>query len=134
MTATLIGWLKALGPLVLGAAIALAALWSQLSRTGDILDWVKALAPSSVALAVLVVTGLFYYWQVRLAKQKLRHDLYDRRFAIYTAFGTSSSPYRTRATMTLRPSFERQEWLVPRPDFCLMIRRLETTWRIYTNK
>jgi hypothetical protein len=52
----------------------------------DILEWLKALVPSFLALAVLIVTGLFYYWQVRLAKQKLRHDLYDRRIAIYVAF------------------------------------------------
>ena len=51
-----------------------------------ILEWLKVLAPSLIALAVLIVTGLFYRWQVRLAKQKLRHDLYDRRFAVYTAF------------------------------------------------
>jgi hypothetical protein len=52
----------------------------------DILEWLKALVPAFIALAVLIVTGLFYYWQVRLAKRKLRHELYDRRMAIYVAF------------------------------------------------
>ncbi|MGD1095375.1 MAG: hypothetical protein ABSB35_25695 [Bryobacteraceae bacterium] len=70
-------WLKALGPYVLGV---------QVLRAAGILESLKALAPSFIALAVLIVTGLFYYSQVRLAKQKLRHDLYDRRFAIYSAF------------------------------------------------
>jgi hypothetical protein len=51
-----------------------------------ILEWLKAIGPVAVALAVLVATCWFYRWQIRLAKQKLRHDLYDRRFAIYVAF------------------------------------------------
>jgi hypothetical protein len=55
-------------------------------NTVTILEGLKALVPSLIALAVLIVTGLFYRWQVRLGKQKLRHDLYDRRFAVYTAF------------------------------------------------
>jgi hypothetical protein len=51
-----------------------------------ILEWLKALGPLSVAVAVLIATCWFYGWQVRLAKQKLRHDLFDRRLAIYAAF------------------------------------------------
>jgi hypothetical protein len=51
-----------------------------------ILEWLKAVGPVAVALAVFIVTYRFYRWQIRLAKQKLRHDLYDRRFAIYAAF------------------------------------------------
>jgi hypothetical protein len=54
--------------------------------TPCILQWLKAIGPAAVALAVFFVTWSFYRWQVRLAKQKLRHDLYDRRFAIYVAF------------------------------------------------
>jgi hypothetical protein len=54
--------------------------------TKNILEWLKALGPLLVALAVFFVTQWFSRWQVRLAKQKLRHDLYDRRFAIYMAF------------------------------------------------
>ncbi len=57
-----------------------------MSKATAALEWSKVLVPLIVALAVFFATGLFYYWQVRLAKQKLRHDLYDRRFAIYTAF------------------------------------------------
>ena len=51
-----------------------------------ILDWLKAIGPLAITLAVFVATCWFYRWQVRLAKQKLRHDLFDRRFAIYAAF------------------------------------------------
>ena len=52
----------------------------------NIHEWLKDLGPLFVSLAVLWVTCWFSRWQVRLARQKLRHDLYDRRFAIYTAF------------------------------------------------
>lgn len=55
MCTILLEWLKALGPLLLGAAVFCAALW-------------------------------FQKWQIRLAKQKLHHDLYERRFALYVAF------------------------------------------------
>ena len=51
-----------------------------------ILEWLKAIGPVAVALAVIIATCWFYRWQIRLAKQKLRHDLYERRFAIYAAF------------------------------------------------
>jgi len=52
----------------------------------NLLQWLKDLGPLFVSLAVFFVTWSFYRWQRRLAKQKLRHDLYDRRFAIYMAF------------------------------------------------
>ncbi len=51
-----------------------------------ILEWLKVLGPFLLAIVVAVATWRFQEWQVRLAKQKLRHDLYDRRFAIYAAF------------------------------------------------
>jgi hypothetical protein len=51
-----------------------------------ILEWLKALASPAVALAVFFLILSFNRWQVRLGKEKLRHDLYDRRFAIYLAF------------------------------------------------
>ncbi len=50
------------------------------------LEWVKALSAPVVAGAVFFVTLSFNRWQIRLAKEKLRHDLYDRRFAIYVVF------------------------------------------------
>lgn len=50
------------------------------------LEWVKALSAPVVAGAVFFVTWSFNRWQRRLAKEKLRHDLYDRRFAIYIVF------------------------------------------------
>jgi hypothetical protein len=51
-----------------------------------ILEWLKAIGPVAVALVVFIATFWFYRWQILLAKQKLRHDLYDRRFAIYVVF------------------------------------------------
>lgn len=51
-----------------------------------ILECLKAIGPVTVAIAVFIATCWFYRWQIRLAKQKLRHDLYERRFAIYAAF------------------------------------------------
>ena len=51
--------MKALGLPALALAIAFASWWS--SRSSN-------------------------QWQVRIARQKLKHDLYDRRFAVYMAF------------------------------------------------
>jgi len=51
-----------------------------------VLEWLKILGPLLLALVVAIATWRFQKWQVRLAKQKLRHDLYDRRLAIYIAF------------------------------------------------
>jgi hypothetical protein len=50
------------------------------------LEWLKALGPLVLGVAVFVAAVWFQKWQVRLAKQKLRHELYDRRMAIYVAF------------------------------------------------
>jgi hypothetical protein len=53
-------------------------------------EWAKA---SGVPLLAVVISGVsvmavsgFAWWQVRIAREKLRHDLYDRRFSIYMAF------------------------------------------------
>jgi|ERR1035437_6632410 hypothetical protein len=54
--------------------------------TPTILEWLKALASPAVALAVFFLMLSFNRWQVHLSREKLRHDLYDRRFAIYLAF------------------------------------------------
>ena len=55
-----------------------------------LMEWAKA---SGVPLLAVVVSGVsvlavsvFSWWQLRIAREKLRHDLYDRRFAIYMAF------------------------------------------------
>jgi hypothetical protein len=50
------------------------------------LEWLKALGPLVLGAAVLGAAVWFQKWQVLLAKQKLRHELYDRRMAIYVAF------------------------------------------------
>ncbi|MGA7240408.1 MAG: hypothetical protein WBY44_32285 [Bryobacteraceae bacterium] len=63
-----------------------AALWSTSDMAATVLEWRKDLAPVVVSIAVLFVTLSFNRWQVRLGKEKLRHDLYERRFAIYLAF------------------------------------------------
>jgi hypothetical protein len=54
-----LGWAKALGIPALAAAIAFGSWWSTRSSNR---------------------------WQVKIAREKLKHDLYDRRFAIYMAF------------------------------------------------
>jgi hypothetical protein len=46
----------------------------------------KGLGIPLLAVAVSVAVAVFSRWQVRIAREKLRHDLYDRRFAIYMAF------------------------------------------------
>jgi putative transposon-encoded protein len=51
-----------------------------------ILECLKVLGPLLLAMVVAVATWQFQKWQTRLAKQKLRHDLYDRRLAIYVVF------------------------------------------------
>jgi hypothetical protein len=56
------------------------------SNSPVVLEWAKAVGSPLVALAVFVLAWFFNRWQVRLAKEKLRHDLYDRRFAIYIVF------------------------------------------------
>jgi lysylphosphatidylglycerol synthetase-like protein (DUF2156 family) len=70
-----------------------AALWSASDMAATVLEWLKDLAPIVVSLAAVVVslavffvTRSFNEWQKLLAKQKVRHDLYDRRMAIYVAF------------------------------------------------
>jgi len=55
-----------------------------------IMEWVKASGVPLLAVGVsgmsVLVVAVFSFWQVRIAREKLRHDLYDRRFAIYMAF------------------------------------------------
>ncbi len=55
-----------------------------------LVEWAKICAgPLATVLAALVVTCVTIVFQWRqwiIAKEKLRHDLYDRRFAIYMAF------------------------------------------------
>jgi hypothetical protein len=57
------------------------------------MEWARALGIPALAVAVsflaVGVSFASYFsgrWQVRIAKEKLRHDLYDRRFAVYMAF------------------------------------------------
>jgi hypothetical protein len=54
------------------------------------MEWVKASGVPLLAVGVsgmsVLVVAVFSFWQVRIAREKLRHDLYDRRFAIYMAF------------------------------------------------
>lgn len=51
-----------------------------------ILQWVKDFAPVAVSIAVLVVTLSFNSWQRRVAREQLRHQLYERRASVYAAF------------------------------------------------
>jgi hypothetical protein len=41
--------------------------------------------PFFVSVAVFLVGLWFSWWQVRIARERLRHDLYDRRFKVYEA-------------------------------------------------
>jgi hypothetical protein len=54
------------------------------------LEWVKALGLPALALAIAFASWgssrSSNRWQVRIAREKLKHDLYDRRFAVYMAF------------------------------------------------
>ncbi len=50
------------------------------------MKWAQALGLPLLAVAVSIATYLSGRWQVRIAREKLRHDLYDRRFAVYIAF------------------------------------------------
>lgn len=49
-------------------------------------EWAKALGVPLLAIAVSFASYRSGRWQVRIAREKLRHDLYDRRYAIYAAF------------------------------------------------
>ncbi len=55
-----------------------------------LMEWAKASGLPLLAVAVsgasVLAVSVFSWWQVRIAREKLRHDLYDRRFAIYIAF------------------------------------------------
>jgi hypothetical protein len=54
------------------------------------LEWLKASGIPALAAAIAFAswrsTRSSNQWQVRIARQKLKHDLYDRRFAVYMAF------------------------------------------------
>jgi hypothetical protein len=57
-----------------------------LMRSVPWIEWAKALGVPILAVAVSFATYRSGHWQVRIAREKLRHDLYDRRYAIYLAF------------------------------------------------
>jgi hypothetical protein len=50
------------------------------------IEWAKALGIPILAIAVSFATYRSGRFHVRIAREKLRHDLYDRRYAIYLAF------------------------------------------------
>ena len=54
------------------------------------IDWARAsgvpLLAAAVAFAIGWSNGSSNRWQVKIAREKLKHDLYDRRFAVYMAF------------------------------------------------
>lgn len=52
----------------------------------SILRWTKDFAPIVVSVVVVVVTLFFNHWQRRLGREQLRHQLYERRVAVYGAF------------------------------------------------
>jgi hypothetical protein len=50
------------------------------------IEWAQALGIPSLAVAVSFATYRSGHWQVRISREKLRHDLYERRYVIYRAF------------------------------------------------
>lgn len=50
------------------------------------IEWAKALGIPILAIVVSFATYRSGHLQVRISREKLRHDLYDRRYAIYMAF------------------------------------------------
>jgi hypothetical protein len=50
------------------------------------IEWAKALGVPVLAVMASLATYRSGHWQVRIAREKLRHDLYERRYAIYLAF------------------------------------------------
>ena len=50
------------------------------------IEWAQVFGIPSLAVAVSFATYRSGQWHVRIAREKLRHDLYERRFAIYRAF------------------------------------------------
>jgi hypothetical protein len=51
-----------------------------------VLLWLKDLGPMAVSLAIFFLTLSFNRWQRRLAREQLRHQLYERRVAVYDDF------------------------------------------------
>ena len=51
-----------------------------------VLKGLRDFAAVAVSVAVLAVTFSFNRWQRRLASEQLRHQLYERRMAAYSAF------------------------------------------------
>jgi len=62
-----------------------------------------------VSLAVFGVTFWFSRWQVRIGRQKLRHDLYDRRLAIYVAFRELLFALVDKSDGEIRASFRKAQ-------------------------
>lgn len=50
------------------------------------IEWAQALGIPILAVAVSYASYRSGRWHVRIDREKLRHDLYDRRYAIYLAF------------------------------------------------
>ena len=72
----------------------------------------KRFAPVVLSIAVLVVTFSFNRWQRRLGREQLRHQLYERRVAVYGAFRELLLTFPRKATTRLKLSFERPASLV----------------------
>ncbi len=51
-----------------------------------VLKGLRDFAAVAVSVAVLAVTLSFNRWQRRLAREQLRHQLYERRMAVYSTF------------------------------------------------
>lgn len=57
-----------------------------MDKLTDFARVVSSIASIIVSIAVLVVTASFNRWQRRLAREQLKHQLYERRVTVYRAF------------------------------------------------
>jgi hypothetical protein len=46
---------------------------------------VQAIGPTAIAAAAIIITGYFAFWQWKATNDKLKIDLFEKRFAIYAA-------------------------------------------------
>jgi hypothetical protein len=49
-------------------------------------EWAKALGLPALALSISILSFLVSRWQVRISREKLKHDLFERRYALYEIY------------------------------------------------
>jgi hypothetical protein len=64
------------------------------------IQYIQALGPTIVAIVVGVVAGYIAWRQWQTAHQRLRFDLYDKRFAVYDTVRSLISAFRLHGQIT----------------------------------